>query len=223
MAIGIGATTFGTTSAAGAATLTFAHTVAAGSDRCLIVRINQRQTAVLTATYGGAAMVEVASFSDSGSNHVVRIFSMLAPPVGTANVELTMATANDMMGVATNLTGVAQSDTFGTAVGDGINSTGSTTRSVNVTSAADELVVDVIGVLGSASNPVAGAGQTSQGEARTGTTTSDRLLAVSTKPGEATTTMSWTWTTKVSNALIAVPVRPAVAPAAVPRFQAFIA
>ncbi len=211
MAIAIGATTTAATAAAGATSLTLSHETVAGTDRLLLVRVAARHdTDAITVTYGGTAMTRTTvSTSVPATNGMsAEIWSLIAPPVGTANVVVALnETANDIVAAATNLTGVAQSGTFGAAVVAAVGDFIGSTR--NVSSAAGELVIDALTVLGSSGTITADTPQTVQANLRTGTATSDRALGASSEPGAGTVSMNWTWPTTVARAHVAIPIKPA--------------
>jgi len=181
-------------SGSSSSSLTFSHTVSAGSDLALFVGSTAGAGApgnVTSVTFNGDAMTEdwdvvAQTFLQNGGFHLV------PPDVATGDVVITWdATNNGNSGVAISLTGVNQTTPVGTPVtGDG--TTGPAT--VNVTSETDALVVDNVhyGTNGSpVANLVAGSDQT---ERWTFIETFASARGASTEPGAASVTMSWSST-----------------------------
>ena len=173
--------------------LTISHPTA-GSDRLMLVGVsihNYASETVSSITYNGVALNQVGA-SANGTDARVEIWRLIAPPTGTYDVVITFSaelTSVARAGVMT-FTGVNQAAPLGTFA----SATGSSSpATVNVTSAANELVFDTVGTE-SQSSPFSltvGAGQTQRwNSAIMGY---DRFLAAgSTEPGAATVTMSWT-------------------------------
>lgn len=169
------------------ASLTVSHTVPAGTDRLLVVFVNCSAAMTLTATYGGTPLL--LSSDVPGGFHLV-VFTLAAPTVGTANVVLTSvgAVTGTIAASVMTLTGCTALGGLATASGT------STAPSVTVTSAAGELVLDLCATAAVGITFTVGAGQTSILE-QDGLTGSSGRIAVSSKPGAATVTMSWALST----------------------------
>lgn len=110
---------------------------------------------VSTVTYDGNSMTEIQDFSGAATR--VQIFSLVAPPVGTANVQINISGGQQNKAAigAISFTGADQStptEGFGNSSGEGSSS------SINVNSESGDLVVDAIGT--DKNNLAAGAGQT---------------------------------------------------------------
>ena len=120
-----------------ALSLTWSHTVAAGSNRLLVVEVSSLSD-VSSITYGGVSLTELGSASRSS---YVNFWYLKEPTVGTANVVVTLTGSNRMVAGATNYTNVDQTNTWGTVAT--ANSVGDTV-SVNVSSAEGELVIDAL-------------------------------------------------------------------------------
>lgn len=181
MAIAFDAATTGT--AAGAGSLTFSHSVGAGgADRLLVVAVSIDNRTVTGVTYGGTAMTSVGSATNGAQ--VSHMWRLIAPATGANNVVVTLSGGGtDIVAVATSYTGVDQTTPLGTAA----TATGtSTTASVAVTSATDELVVD--SVSSNLGTLTVGAGQTQRGN----TTAGDNFGGASEEVGATSVTMSWT-------------------------------
>jgi len=191
--------------------LTISHPTA-GSDRLMLVGVslhNYASETVSSITYNGVALTLVGSRANA-TDARVEIWRLIAPPTGTHDVIITFSAELSSVaraGVMT-FTGVNQATplgTFASAIGSASPAT------VNVISAANELVFDTVGCL-SQSEPFSltvGAGQTQRWNSVI--MGYDRfLVAGSTEPGAASVTMSWTIVpaSSVPWAIGAVPVRP---------------
>jgi CSLREA domain-containing protein len=191
--------------------LTISHATA-GSSRLMLVGVsihNYASETVSSITYNGVALTLVGARANA-TDARVEIWRLIAPPTGTHDVVITFSTELSSVsraGVMT-FTGVNQTTPLGTftsAIGSASPAT------VNVASAANELVFDTVGSM-STSSPftlTVGAGQTERwnsvvmGYER-------YLSAGSTESGAASVTMSWTIapTTSVPWAIAAVPIKP---------------
>ncbi len=139
-----------------AASLTWSHTVASGTDRALFVElaIDNLGANVTGVTYGGQALTQVGR---TAANHAVEIWVLVNPTVGTANIVASFAGTTAATGGATAFNGVNQSTPAGTYAGaSGIGNT----ASVTVSSAVDDLVIDAQYWDGSAGIYTLGEGQT---------------------------------------------------------------
>ncbi|MBS1213614.1 MAG: hypothetical protein H6R26_2231, partial [Proteobacteria bacterium] len=156
--------TFTSAQTTGATSLTWSHTVAAGTNRALFVElaIDGLGAAVTSVTYGGVALTQVGRGT---GNHAIEIWRLISPAVGTANVVANFGGTTPAAGGATTFNGVLQSTPTGTFV----SATGTgTTASVTVTSAAGDLVIDAQYWRNTSANMV-GAGQTLQWSASNAT------------------------------------------------------
>jgi hypothetical protein len=191
--------------------LTISHPTA-GSNRLMLVGVSIHNFASETVsgiTYNGMALTLVGSRANA-TDARVEIWRLIAPPTGTHDLVITFSaelTSAARAGVMT-FTGVNQTTPLGTftsAIGSASPAT------VNVASAANELVFDTVGSE-SQSSPftiTVGAGQTQRwNSAIIGY---DRFLSAgSTEPGAASVTMSWTIVpgASVPWAIAAVPIKP---------------
>ena len=191
--------------------LTISHATT-GSNRLILVGVslhNYADESVSGITYNGVPLILVDSRANA-TDARVEIWYLIAPPTGPANVVITFGTelsSHARAGVMT-FTGVNQSTPLGTFAW-AIGSTSPAT--INVTSAANELVFDTV-ASEAQSEPftlTVGAGQTERwNSAIMGY---DRFLgAGSTEPGAASVTMSWSITpaSSVPWAIGAVPIKP---------------
>jgi prepilin-type N-terminal cleavage/methylation domain-containing protein len=101
--------------------LTWSHTVGAGSDRILVVGVSTRGglgwDQVNSVTYNGISLTRVGSDTTldcHGYTHRVEIWYLVAPPTGTYNVVITTAGNADIVGGATSWIGVNQTNPVGT-------------------------------------------------------------------------------------------------------------
>jgi hypothetical protein len=185
--------------------LTWSHTTSAGSDRILIVGVSSDQNdPVSTITYNGVNLTKLES-EKYGFVNKVELWYLVNPSSGTHNVVVTLSSSSDGLGGgAVTYTGVDQSTPVGTAVknnGYNLNPT------VTVSSAADELVIDVLCVDDGGATITVGGGQTT----RYSSNPSENLGRGSSEPGAASVTMSWTLSNVGSAdhwAIIAVALKP---------------
>jgi|GEM_PF-2380773 len=189
-----------------ASSCSFSHTVT-GSNTILFVGIASNaasQKYPTLVTYNSVAMTSVATSTNGGLT--VNLFYLVAPTGGANTVSVTLSgTANAVICGASSYTGVDQTTPLGTAA----TATGtSVTPSVNVTSATNELVVDVMAAT-VISTPSADASQTSRyatfvsaGSKSTGSGSSDEA-------GASSVTMSWS-ISSAPWAIIGVPMKPAI-------------
>ena len=209
----LGTVSTGATAAGGAASFTFSHTVASGSDRATVFRIaNSGNVAVSGVTYGGVAAAQVPGADSAAGSSFIRtdIWRLVAPAVSTADVVVTFASSARGCAQAATYSGVHQTTPHGTAAAAGGSSL---TPSVAVTSAAGELVVDIAATRDETKTLTPGAGQTEEpaggfvGASGAGSTSVQ--AAASREDGAASVTMSWTNSVSSSWAISAVPLKPA--------------
>ena len=137
-----------------AASLTFSHTVPSGNNRALVVTTGHQDDArtVNSLTYGGVALTKAVD--QTSSNTRATLWYLLNPPVGTANVVVTISAVENLSAMALNLSGVHQTTPIGTAVG----ATGqSVAPSATVVSAAGEWVVAALATGGDSDRATANA------------------------------------------------------------------
>lgn len=186
------------TTAGGTGTsVTWAHTVS-GSERFLLVQVNYDDAtstpAITSVTYNGSNLTFINGIESTylGIPFRVEQWYMVAPDTGTHNVVVTFPSSIDEIqpSGSSNWVNINQS----TPIGTGNTASGnSTTPSVNVSSASTEWVAD--DVFSPANSPTLGAGQS--------------LLwgsGSSYEVGSATTTMSWTITSR-QWVIAAVPIK----------------
>ncbi|MCL4201928.1 MAG: hypothetical protein KJ000_05495, partial [Pirellulaceae bacterium] len=187
--------------------LTVPHTTQDVSNRLMLVAISYHKDVNLpnTPSYGSQAMTLVGE--DQTTDWRTRIYRLIAPNVGTANVSLTVSgtgTRGVIVSVST-FSGVDQTTPLGTPNA----TTGhSTSPSVDVPSVAGDLVFDVLSGETSSGTISLGDNQTLNG-----TEPADRgvvRLRSSREPATTTTTtMSYTFTSAKNWAIRGVAIKPA--------------
>ncbi|WP_145391305.1 cadherin-like domain-containing protein [Stieleria neptunia] len=165
------------------------HTTS-GSDRLMLVGVSINLAGadqVSSITYNGDSLSLVGTRVDGDAR--VEIWSLVAPDVGTYNVDINLTGTSDgnTAGVMT-FTGVDKFNPLGTfASGSGVGGSGS----VTVSSATDDLVFAAIAVDDSTNyDLVPGAGQTEAWDLIGGP---DINGGGSTEAGAASVVMDWTW------------------------------
>lgn len=167
---------------------------------------------VSTITYGGTSCTEEKTEVRVTSGAVAiraSIWGLITTATGAQTIVVTFAgTGNYGATGSVTVTGGDTGDLFGTAVSA---QTGTTTLTVDVTSASGELVLDSAVAYEGTPTLTVGGGQT------------DRFNAIntvrgagSTEPGAATVTMSWTVSSTTESCIAAAPFKAAAVAAAVP-------
>jgi trimeric autotransporter adhesin len=170
-------------------TLTWSHTVNAGSNRVLIVGLSIDNGSTATGvTYGGQAMTLVGRTVSAG-NGTIELWSLVAPTVGTANIVASIGTAEKVVGGAASFDGVDQA----TPTSGGVTGTAGTGSAAShaIASASGDLAIGVLwGNDGVAATE--GGGQTTKWSFVTGAGSGNPRGVGSTEAGAASVTMSWT-------------------------------
>ena len=174
------------------ASLTISHTTGSGTNRLMLVGIsfvNDEMETVTSVTYNGVALTWVGTGAN-GDDARMEIWRLIAPPTGTYNVVITFSAPLRRAAVAgvMTFTGVHQTTPLGTFVSAVGNASPAT---VNVTSAANELVFDTVACESCTSFTV-GPSQTQRWNLSA--PDGPRLTpgAGSTELGAVSVTMSWT-------------------------------
>lgn len=187
----------------GAGPFTWAHTCS-GTDRLLRVTTSHfdNSDTIDSITYNGVALTAVPGGSTNNGQYYVTAYYLIAPDTGTHDIVVTVTgSVFDFGAGAISYTDAHQTTPLGTAV----TATGtSTTPSVTVSSAADELVDDGLVIIHGGTLSV-GAGQTQRWNAIAG---GFIKYAGSTEGGAASTTMSWSNSSSQAWAIVAVPIKP---------------
>ena len=196
---------------------TFSHTTS-GNDRLLLVSVASQPNdddgiveVVTGITYGGQTLTVVGTDAQGPDNARIEIWRLVNPPSGSNMVSITFNDAFDDPGNeegasagAVSFTGVHQGTPLGTFASAAAS--GSSVPSVNVSSAAGELVFDTVAMKADA--VTVDPSQTEQWNLCTDGGCSNVGGGASTEAGAASVTMSWTpadsrW------AIGAVPIKPA--------------
>ena len=188
----------------GAGPFTWSHTCS-GSDRLLRVTTSHFDSSdtISSITYNGVALTAVPGGSTNNGQYYVTAYYLIAPDTGTHDIVVTVTgSVFDFGAGAISYTDAHQTTPLGTAV----TATGtSTTPSVTVSSAADELVDDGLVIIHGGTLSV-GAGQTQRWNAIA--SSGFIKYAGSTEGGAASTTMSWSNSSSQTWAIVAVPIKP---------------
>ena len=199
------------TSIESGATITLANfAVGSGADRLLIVGVSWHEwvagtPTVSSITFGGVGLTRLGGLV--AGQKASDIWYLKNPANSTANIVVTLSAggAEYVVVGATSWTGVDQTTTFGTlATANG----SSTAPSVNVSSAAGEVVHDNLSV-NAAPTITVGADQTQRWNQTTAT--SQQSGAGSSEAGAATVTMSWTLSVSKAWAIAGVSIKAAAA------------
>lgn len=189
------------------ASVSFSHTCT-GSDRLLLIAIHCLQLTGQvgsSVTYNGVAATFVKQTVNQG-NRYMELWRLIAPATGANTLAVTFsASMNNVNVQAISFTGVDQTTPLGTSVAGAGNST---TPSVSVSAATNDLVFDAV-TIEHAGTFTVGTGQTSRynGIVAGG---GFNKAAGSTEPGAASVTMDWSDTIGGNWVQIGVPIKPKV-------------
>jgi hypothetical protein len=204
----------GVARAAAVATFTYSVTIPGGSNRFLVVSVQEGSDCaapvptVTSVEYGGVAMTRVTSVLGTPCNTTTtrsEQWQLIAPAAGTHDVVVRLSgTALTIHSDALSFAGVNQTTPV-RAVATGRGNTAA--AAVTVSSAAGDLVVSMIGAGAVISGP--GAGQTQRFLDNAGPTGNLDNSAGSTAPGAASTiAMAWTMAAADQWQIIALSLRP---------------
>ena len=191
----------------------FTHTIGTGSNVYVGVCVTTNGT-------DGSGSIDVSSLTVNGSAATFRAASdgvsqgagikteywdkVLGSTNGAVTVAVNVSANDRFRTTAFSLFGVDQTTPVGTAATG--EATG-TSASVNVSSAVNELVMSCLGVTLASSAWTVGAGQTERWVNSTDINTTAEQG--SSEPGDATVTMSHSWTSLQYGTLVAIPIKPA--------------
>jgi uncharacterized repeat protein (TIGR01451 family) len=198
-----------------AITATLPHITSAGANRLMLVGVSMNRATAATlemvtnVTYAGQSLTLVGSRTNTASGEAVMwIYALTNPPAGSNNVVVSFDKADvdgEVIGCAT-FTGVNQSTPYGAFFS---NTGTSTSVSLAVTSATNELVFDTV-ILRSSDFGASGSPGANQStlwktyyNARVG-------AGASTQAGAASVTNTWTSAASVDWAIGAVSIKPVV-------------
>lgn len=191
----------------GTTSVSFSHT-ASGTDRLAMPACGAwpGTNAPSSVTYGGNSCTLVGSRNFATNNERASLYSFVAPSTSAQTVEFTFTeSVSEGYCGCISLTGVNQT-TPTSGVQDNAASGSISSISVTVSSATDDLVVDILSHFTAGSAPTVGANQTSRWSGNT----NGGYGMCSTEPGGTSITMSWdNLTTAWPSALVAVNVKSA--------------
>jgi hypothetical protein len=185
--------------------LSWTHTPV-GTPTGVVVGVSYWQASLTNptaATYGGAAMTEesiIDSGGDPGAESRVVLYSLANPASGAQTVSISFDPSTYPCGGCISVTDGSTTDVLGTVVTN-FGPITDVLATATVTSASDELVVDVVSVWNA---PTVGADQTERVSTNSGTL----YTHMSTQPGAASVDMTWTFTANIWG-IIAAPINPA--------------
>lgn len=190
--------------------VTWSHTVAAGSDRCLIVSLGTNGVTATGVTYAGVGMTKIGEQQEADTGHTVSMWSLVAPSTGANNVVASFSEDRSYSFVATSWTGVHQATPTSSMSGNRQIGAPSTTPTVTIASAADEIVVDSVIWNQNAlpATETVDASQTQRGGPAVGNFV---RCAVSSEAGAASVGMDWTMSSATNWAIGAISLRPSTA------------
>lgn len=191
-------------------TSSFSHTTGSCANRFLwlVVTTNAATPPTLSsATYNGVGLTVLDSQAANVRN--VSVAYLKAPATGSNTLSLTLsAAADETQAAVVTYCGVDQSTPIGTqAKATGADAGPAT---VNVSSAAGELVVDGVMIgANTGQSATVGGGQTQRVNFCYNSNCDEMITGASEEAGAGTTTMSWTMGQVAYWAIIAVPLKPA--------------
>jgi len=206
---GAGVALDNTTNASGkTSSLSWSHTVGAGSDRLLLVATSHRDgnKQVTAISYGGASLTRLGAQNGPGNGNRVELWYLIAPAPGTTNVVVTLSDGRNVAAGAASYFGVNQNSPLGDFV-SAANKTQEAT--ITVSSQTGALVMDIVAANGDANSLTVGAGQTTLWDIGTGTAGGDIRGSASNAPGAARVGLSWTLGKEKPWAIGAVSLNPA--------------
>jgi len=171
-------------------TLSWSHTVGSCAECLLTVSCGVSGGTTITGiTYNSVAMTSYGSIQHSGAANYSALWRLVAPTAGANTVDVTLGSAQIVVCVATSYSGVNQTTPFrGAAVT--AEATGVSSFSQNVSSASNDLVVDVVTIRDGATALTVDASQAERGNITDGTTYIK--TGASSEAGAGTVAMSWT-------------------------------
>lgn len=155
MAIGVDAVTAKYNGAADLATITWEHTVGAGSNKILVVTYAESRSMTITSiTYDGNALTEAVSV-DNGAGRSGHIYYKVNPGSGAANIVITTDTSFTVKHAgAVSLTGVDQSSPIGAT--DTVTGTAQNKSNTFTTDNANSYIIESLAAATGVHTPTAG-------------------------------------------------------------------
>ena len=196
----------------GADQLSWSHTVAQRSNLLLLVGVSYAyaEGAVKSVSYNGVAMSRLGGQSSRGNENSVQLWYLIAPAVGTGKVVVNMKKKKDVVAGAMTFAGVDQSAPFG--IFRSSSGGNKDEPCVTLANAPAQLVATVFAAKGDAKSVAPGRGQRSAWNVDTGDKKGDVLGAGATVAGAPIATLCYAQERPKSWSMLAVPLKPAVAP-----------
>jgi hypothetical protein len=143
------------------ASIDWQHTVPAHNNRLLLVGVaSDAGNGARSVSYGGQPLTRLGWQTDSAGDNRIELWYMVAPRVGTTNVNVQMNSTNDLVAGAANFRGVDQASPFGTLRGAGANS--GTAACVTLANEPAPLVASFVAASGDAGGVTAPSGWSAQ-------------------------------------------------------------
>ncbi len=177
------------TPTSGASTLSWSHTVGSASNSILVVGLAiNRATGATSVTYDGQNLARQVLSTSDYLGATSEIWTLLAPPIGTAPIVVTTLDSIAIVGGSVSFTGVDQTTPIRASNQAGRAKSGATNVSTNVTTQSGDLVIDAA----SCSRPLLTFFGPAAGQTIRWTDTSAIAGGGSTKSADAgSTTMTW--------------------------------
>jgi hypothetical protein len=190
-------------------THSFSHTVPALSNGALVVGLTRSGGVTTTGvTYGGVALTQLAIQDFDGARVRAELWLLVAPVAGTATLTVTSSGNSRVAVVAGNYEFVDPATPTGTTATTYDDTSTNAAPLLNVTSAAGEVVIALLGLNNATTTVASGTGVTDRGAAlQSGTSPSAAVLADA--AGATTTTAAWTLSPAPRFGIVAVPLKPA--------------
>ena len=193
-------------------TLSFSLTLGATANHLVVgVMIRNRGAVTVdTVTVGGVACTQRQSAEEATTTVFADMWDLHSPSTGAQTVAVTLSSTKRFVIGAVSLIGVDATTPRGTpAAGTGTTMT----ATVEVSSATDELVVDVVAKQNNTEAITVGASQTQRvNDNTTNATEGNNVIGgMSTEPGAEVVGMTWDWTTTNRQwAIVAIPFKAAI-------------
>ena len=153
-------------------TVDWQHTVPASNNRLLLVGVaSDDGNGARSVSYGGQPLTRLGWQTDSAGDNRIEMWFMVAPRVGTTNVNVQLNSINDLVAGAANFRGVDQVRPFGTLRGAG--ATSGTAACVTLANEPAPLVASFVVASGDAGTVTAAGGFGSQFNGHSDLTTPD--------------------------------------------------
>jgi hypothetical protein len=207
-----------------ATTVSWSHTVGAGSNRILIVGVSivdTSENSVSSINYGGSALTRIGTRNRNagGYYYYTEMWYLLSPANGTNTITVNISNSASIAAGAASFAGVNLSSPLGTFVSANANNSAPT---VNATTVAGDMVIDTLTTIGNSTITTVGANQTIRWNPAPGGGAGWARGSGSTELATGgTTTMSWSGSSSSNWTIGAVPIHAALpAPTVTKSFSA---